>query len=316
MLYKNTFKLMFSNAHLIYKILLYILLAVAIVGGLSFLVAIPIFNLLVDERFFLKIGDIYSSFLSNLDLKALIMEIGILSEKLVDIMNENFSRIVFSAFASGFVLFVVGQIILNLHTLPVSIVVDLYMSSNVKQKITTAFAQSIKKNICYQLVTLITLLPINFGLMYLFLYSLRLFKLGGAFIIISPFIIVVGFTLLSALKHTLFCGWIPAMIVKNDGVFKGLKDGMVVPKRRFFQTFANSFALVLTLLFLNVLGSVFTYGVGLFLTVPVTILTVNIFGLVAYYSASGQKYYLDAYNVMAPKTQEYTDKFRDQKYMI
>jgi len=315
-LYKNTFKLMFSNGHLIYKIMLYLIVALAVIGGLSFLVAIPIFNLLIDERFFARISDVYSSFLSNLDLKALIMEIGVLSERLIDILNENFAQIFLSAFAVGLIMFVLGRVVLNFYTLPASIVVDYYMSSNVKQGLASAFAQSFKKNILYQLATLITILPINIGLMYLFLFSLRLFKLGGAFVIFSPFIILVGFTFLSSLKHTLFCGWIPSMIVKNNGVFAGLADGFIVPKRRFFQTFANSFALVLTLVFLNVFGGVFTYGVGLLITVPVSILTVYIFGLVAYYGATGQKYYLDAYNVMAPKTLEYTDKFRDQRYII
>lgn len=316
MLYKNTFRLMFSNGHLIFKIMLHLLISLLVIGGLSFVVAIPIFNLLVNERFFIKIGEVYSSFLSNLDLKALIMEIGTLSEKLILILNENFTSIMFSAFAVGLITFVFGRVIINFYTMPTSIVVDLYMSSNVKQKMSTAITQSFKKNIAYQLASLLVLLPINFGIVYLFLYSLRLFKLGGAFIIFSPFIILIGFAVINSLKNTLFCGWLPSIIVRNNGVFKGLKDGFVVPKRRFVQTFANCFAIELTLIFINVFGSVFTYGVGLIITVPVTLLILNIFGLVAYYSANGQKYYLDPYNVMAPKTQEYTDKFRDQRFII
>ncbi len=316
MLYKNTFRLMFSNSHLIFKIMLYLVVALLVIGGLSFVVAIPIFNLLINERFFIKIGEVYSNFLSNLDLKALIMEIGILSEKLILILNENFTSIMFSAFAVGLITFVLGHIVMNFYTMPTSIVVDMYMSSNVKQKMSTAFTQSFKKNISYQLVSLLILFPLNVGIAYLFLYSLRLFKLGGAFIIFSPFIILIGFALINSLKHTLFCGWIPSIIVRNNGVFSGLKDGFVVSKRRFWQTFANCFAIELTLIFINVFGSVFTYGVGLIITVPVTALVLNIFGLVAYYSANGQKYYLDPYNVMAPKTQEYTDKFRDQRYIV
>lgn len=316
MLYKNTFKLMFSNGHLIFKIMLYLLVALAIIGGLSFVVAIPIFNLLVNERFFMRIGEVYSDFIGTLDLKSLIMEIGTLAEKLIQILNENIATVFFSAFAVGLILFVLGKMVLNFYTLPSSIVVDYYMSSNVKQSMPSAFAQSFKKNILYQLASVVVLLPLNLGILYLLLFSLKLFKLGGAFIVVSPFIIIIGFTLLVALKNTIFCGWIPSLIVQNCGVFSALKDGFNVIKRRFSQTFANNIALVLTLIFLNVFGGVFTYGVGLIITIPVTILTINIFGLVAYYSANGQKYYLDAYNVMAPKTLEYTDKFNKQKYII
>ncbi len=316
MLYKNTFRLMFSNGHLIFKIMLYFLISALIIGGLSFVVAIPIFNLLVNERFFARLDMVYSDFLSTLDLKALIMEIGICSEKLIAIVNENLANIFLSVLSFGFILFILGHILLNFYNMPTSIVVDYYMSSNTKLGFLSSMAQSFKKNISFVLVRLITVFPLNLGITYLFLYSLRLFKLGGAFIFVSPFIILIGYCLISSLKHTLFCGWLPAMIVKNDKVFAALKDGFVVPKRRFGQTFANSFAVVLTLIFLNVFGGVFTYGVGLIITIPVSLLVNNIFGLVAYYSATGAKYYLDPYNVMAPKTREYTDKFYDQRYII
>ena len=104
--------------------------------------------------------------------------------------------------------------------------------------------------------------------------------------------------------------------MKNKGVFSGLKDSMMILKRRFLQTYGNAFALVLTIVFLNVFGGVFTYGVGLIITVPVTLLLLSTFGMVAYYSASGQKYYLDPHNVMAPKTMEYTDTISNQKYIV
>ena len=89
MLYKNTFKLLFSNSGLIWKILFYIIVAGLIVGGLSLLTALPIIQVLVNEKFFEIISEMYSKFLSNLDLQGLILRIGDHSIKFMDIINDN-----------------------------------------------------------------------------------------------------------------------------------------------------------------------------------------------------------------------------------
>ena len=316
MLYKNTFKLLFSNASLIWKILFYLFVSTAVVLGLSLLTALPIVQVLVNESFFEIISDVYSNFLSNLDLQGLIIRIGDLSVKFVSIINDNISKILLSLFGFGFVFFMLGSIIINFYSMPANICLYYYMSSNTKQSFMNSMASSFKKNLLYQLIRLIIYIPLNFGIYYLLLYSFRLFRYGGFMTFASPFIILFGFALIESLKQTLLCGWLPGMVVRNKGVFAGLKEGMLIPKRRFGQTYGNAFALVLTVVFLNVFGGVFTYGVGLIVTVPVTIILFNIFGMVAYYSANGQKYYLDPYNVMAPKTMEYTDRLGNQRYII
>jgi len=316
MLYKNTFKLLFSNSSLIWKILIYFVISISIIAGLSVLTAIPIVQLLVNEKFFERISNMYTNFLSNMDLKGLILRIGDLSVKFVDILNDNMSEIILSLFGFGFVFAILGSVIMKFYTTPTSVCLYYYMSSNTKHSFTNAMASSFKKNIIFQLCSMLFFLPINFTIYYGLLYSFRLFKLGGIFIILSPFIILFGFSLVVSLKYTIFCGWLPSVVVKNKGVFAGLKDSMIIPKRRFLQTYGNTFALVLTIIFLNVFGGVFTYGVGLTLTIPVTLLLLSTYGMVAYYSASGQKYYLDSYNIMAPKTMEYTDTINNQKYII
>lgn len=316
MLFKNTFKLMFSNSHLIWKILLYILMIGAIIGGLSLFVALPVVQILVNENFFAKIGDVYTAFIDTLDLKALFMRIGDLSVKFIDIIHENFATILLSIFGVGFVIFILGSIMMKFHEVPTSVNLYYYMSSNTKHSYVNSFALSFKKNILFQLFSLLIYLPLNGLIYYLLMYSLRLFRFGGVWILFSPFIILFGFCILMALKHTILCGWIPSIVVRNKGVFSGLKDAMIVPKRRFFQTFGNAFSIVLTAVFLNVFGCVFTYGVGLIITIPVTILIYSTFGMVAYYSATGQRYYLDPYNVMAPKPVQYTDRLHNHKYIV
>ena len=133
---------------------------------------------------------------------------------------------------------------------------------------------------------------------------------------LAPFVAMFVFSFFSALTMTIFGGWIPAMIVKNKNVFGGLKECFRVMRRRFIYTFGSAFAMVLTLVFINVFGGLCTFGVGLIVTIPTTLVVVEIFNMVAYYTAIGQRYYVDTNNVCAPKRQEFTDKFNNHKYII
>lgn len=316
MLYKNTFKLMFSNANLIWKLMLYFLIAFLIIIGMAIAVALPIIEVLISEGFFESISETYFDFISSLNLKVLFENIATLMSNFLDIIVNNVDSLIVYIVLFMFVITILGGLIINFYAYPTNSVVNFYMNSNVKQGFMTNFFVTIKNNIKYSLVYLITLLPINVGILTLLINSFKLFRLNGILLAFSPFIIIIGFTLLNSLKMTLFCGWIPAMVTQNKGVFAGLKNGFIVAKRRFLQTFGNSIALTVTLIFLNVFGGLCTFGVALLLTIPTSFLISNIFNMVAYYTAIGQRFYVDSFNVIAPKTMEHTEKIRNQKHFI
>ncbi len=316
MLYKNTFKLMFSNASLIWKLLIYFIVALAFVLGLMFVVSLPIYEVLVAEGFFEAISDTYFDFITSLNLKVLFENISLLSTMFVQIIIGNFTKLVVPIIAFLFVSIILGGFVFNLYQMPTAGVLNIYMNSNVKQGFMTNFFGTIKRNLAFGGMYLITLLPLDLGIFALLVYALRLFKLNGIILVLAPFILIVGFTLLQSLKLTLTCGWVPAMVTKNKGVITGLKGNFIVAKRRFWQTFGNAFVLVVTLIFINVFGCLCSFGVALIITIPLSFLLTSIFGMVAYYMSIGQRFYVDPYNVIAPKTMEYTEKLRTQKYTI
>ena len=316
MIYKNSFKLMFSNGNLIWKLLLYLVVALMVVLGLSFLVALPVFNVLSEGGLFKSISSAYTQFLEGLNIKQLIININEITIQFANIIVDNLTKILPSIILFIVVFFILGSVIIRFYQLPTAYVVNLYMNSNVKQGFMTSIFGNFGKAMKYMLAYLITILPINLVTFVGLLLSFGAFKLGGVYIILMPFVILISFTLITSLKITFFSGCLPAFVGTNNGVFKSLKHGFNTIKRRFFETFGNSIALVLTLIFINVFGGVFTYGVGLIITIPTTFVLLSIFNLVAYYSSNGQRYYLDSNNVMAPKTMELTDKLTDYKYLI
>ncbi len=316
MLYKNTFKLMFSNASMVWKLLIYFAIAFAFVAGLLFVVALPIYDVLVAEGFFESISSTYLDFITSLNLKVLLENVSGLATLFVDIITSNVTTLLLSIILFAFVCLILGGFLFNFYQLPTASVLNMYMSSNVKQGFMTNFFATIKRNFAFSSMYLITLLPIDIGIFLLLIYSFKLFALKGALLILAPFIIIIGITLLQSLKLTLFCGWAPAMVTKNKGVIGGLKSNFVVAKRRFWQTFGNAFALIITLIFINVFGGLCTFGVAIVITLPLSFLVTCIFGMVAYYMAIGQRFYVDPYNVIAPKTMEHTEKLHTQKYTI
>lgn len=316
MLYKNTFKIFFSNGSLIWHTLLYLLVSGAIVFGAGALILSPLYNTLAEVGWTTAVGDSYINFLNHINLKQLLIDIGDNGRWFVQIVVENISSLIWSIILFVVVIVIIGSMIIRFFTMSASTCVNYFMNSNVKASFPNNIFTSFYRNLHYQLVYSITLLPINLGIFSLVIYMLKMFDNNGFWFFVAPFVIVLTVTLLSALKTTLFGGWLPSVVGSNKGVFKCMKNGFVVAKRRFYETFGNSFALTLTIIFVNFLAGVLTFGVGLVVTIPASCVIVLIFQNVAYYMATGQRYYVDNYNVIAPKAQEYTDKFKNHKHII
>ena len=59
-----------------------------------------------------------------------------------------------------------------------------------------------------------------------------------------------------------------------------------------------------------------TFGASLLLTLPISSLTINIFGMVVFYSSQGMRFYVDSENVITTKKMEETDAFSKLKFIV
>lgn len=316
MLYKNTFKIFFSNGSLIWHTLLYLLISGAVVFGAGALILSPLYQLLSDVGWTTAVSDSYMNFLNHINLKQLLIDIGDNGRWFVQVIIDNFDSLVLYVVLFVVVVVILGSMLVRFFTMSASTCVNYYMNSNVKASFPNNIFTSFYRNLRYQLAYSITILPLNIGIFALVVYMLKMFDNDGFLFFIAPFAIVLTISLLSALKTTIFGGWLPAVVSSNKGIFRCMDKGFVVTKRRFSETFGNAFALSLTIIFTNFLAGVLTFGVGLVITIPASCVVVLIFQNVAYYMAIGQRYYVDNYNVIAPKAQEYTDKFKNHKHII
>lgn len=315
MMYKNTFKLLLANFTKVWRVLLYVLVTGAITIGLAIAVGFPIYKVLLDRGIFVEFSDYYMEFINHLDLLGFFTNIGLWMERFVEVIIENISTLWLPITGLVLMFIVIGAILVSVYKFATTSCVNYYMNSSVNHNFGSALVSHFTKNIGFQILNLIILLPINLGIAYLVIMSLNMLT-NANLMFWAPFVAMAIFVVLNALKVTIFGGWIPAMIVKNKNVFSGLKECFRVMGRRFIYTFGSALAMILTLVFVNIFGGICTFGVGLIITIPATLVAIQIFNMVAYYTAIGQRYYVDATNVCAPKRQEFTDKFNNHKYIV
>lgn len=316
MVYKNSIKIFFSNFNLVWKMVLYFLISATICTGLFLLFLNPIVKLISGAGFFNQIGEAYADFLSSLNFAELIETVAFILRDGFDFFVKNLPSIWWNVLGAGLVVVFLNTLLLSLSNLAACKSLHFYIGSLTRQGFFTSFSESFGKNLKLQLTNYFVALPLNILYAYLFMLTLGLFGINWIINILAIFIIVIGLVILFAFKWTLFSTWAPTMIVMNYGVFKSLKVGLKMSFRHFGRVFSNAIGMVLTIFIINMSFGLFTFGVGLVVSVPISYLLYNVFGMVVVYEGQGMRYYVDIYNVITPKKKEISDKLKDMRFVV
>lgn len=316
MIFKNSIKILFSNFSIVWKMVLYFLLALALSAGLLFLFVNPILKSIESAGFFEEFVELYSDFLTNLNLSGFFEELSVLIDNLFRFMFDNAKELWFWFAGIIFVVFFLNSFLLSLSNMAVCKSLHLYIGSMNKQGFFTSFADGFGKNLRFQFVKYLVSLPINVLYGFLFIVSLRLFGISWYINILAIMLIIVGFVLLFAFKTMIFSVWCPAYVVLNFGIFKSLRTAIKTVFKRFTRFFGAALGVVLTIFVLNVFLGLFTFIVGFIVSVPISYMLYNVLGMVSIYEGQGMRYYVDVYNVITPNKKETADKLKDMKYVV
>ncbi len=296
---KNTTSIFISKFGLVYKIIVYFLLVVLIVGAIAFAVAHPALQKLAD-----KIGD--TGFVQHAkngigkfirgngeyldDFQAAYDSFGEVEETVRSAKTEwtNLTITLYIAFA-------VVTYLLALSCLPFSDILRNFMSSKSEYGFMSNLVANGRRAALYALLFTIFVFTSQAAI---FLLCVILFiKLFAKIGLLSVSVCYLLFSLLSALRSTIFAGWLPATVTENVGVFKGFSVGIRAIGKRFLRSFWTFVFLnwILTAA-LSAFG-VLTFGVGLIIAIPSAFIMYRIVELVLYFDACGYRYYVDAQTV-------------------
>ena len=312
MFLKNAARLTFVNSVNIWKLLLYRILCLLCVLGLTTVVAWPIINVLIKDNFFVEVQKTFEGMLFNFNIEKLFLGVDTVFKMFAEIISTH-GYVVQTVFVAIFDVILVS-FLEQYSSLALHQCVGGYMSSLTKYGFTNAYVSNFGRASLLALGRIITTLILNLGIwigMY-FMASGLYAKIGVMAIILAFFLAIV----LVSLKSAMFCAWEPAYQIHGESIFKALKRGLIAVWRRFFRVLSAYLILSVLVFIVNIFAFTLTAGVGLLVTAPLTTLSYVALGEVVYRELNGMRYYVDSEHIVSPKKLEQQDSFSKVKDII
>ena len=264
---KNTFKILFCNLTTTWKILLYKLIVIICVIGLTSVAIMPIINQLIENNFFGELSRIFSQLTFNMNIQNVLVGIQELLAMFWNIITTN--NLVALTVLCGIIFILIYYFATGLYKLAVTDTVSAYMSSYAKFNFKNAFVGNLKQSTLYCLVRLIINLPADIiiltigGLIFTSLNSVAS---------IATLLAVCFVLIMFSIKRTLLSGWETAIVVHNYCIFQGLTKSFKATKRKMLRILTDNIIISLFVFVSNLFMVFFTAGAGLVITLPLTYL--------------------------------------------
>ncbi|HEY8444156.1 MAG TPA: hypothetical protein VIL24_05105 [Clostridia bacterium] len=295
MRFKNAFKILVSKFALTWHILIYYLFATIIIASIGAAVLIPFFETYKAMGLGQDFNKIIISLLQNRSMEEVSAQFMSLYTRIIKeflaVPKVGWSLRIFLLGIIG----VLARLLYGFCELPVVSVLEGHMSANAHYSFSGAYLSNLGKSIKYQVFKMVFTLPYDIFIVFVLYLMTYLFKVPGL-ALFMPVLIMCILIVLLAFRLTAMSHWGASIIVDNNGVFKGLKQGLklVFKKKNFLSIFSSFVVMVIIAIALNVFVTFFTLGAGLFLTVPLTILWCNCINMTSYYMATGKRFYVDS----------------------
>lgn len=308
MMFKNSFKLFFSNFDKVWKALFYRVIVLAITVGLI----MPFYGVLKE----VILANWTESILDSVPSSGLLYgsDIAGLFRAVVDFLEGSlvmlFNNYVWVGVYIIFMMFIVRPILNNMGKYAVNEMLYGYMSSQSRVGFCSAYIRTIRKSFVYAILKTLYSIPVVLALVGA-VYGLVSIQ-GNIYNYFLPVLTIFAISLISAIAETLVCGWVPAGVVYDEGVAKSYRTGIRSVFRRYGRVFST--ALMLNLLFVFLIMG---FGlVSLIVFIPLYIGMINMFEMVMFYASQGMKYYVDGDTIITPKKLEQRDKIKKSKYVL
>ena len=312
MMFKNSMKLLFANFGTVWKLMVYYIFVSGLIVGLI----APVWgalsahfnpdfvsNNLINTAMSINVASNLPYVLAELYEGLVLLFAGVIS-----LFETNPLLAVYVCF----VVFYLIPFLYGLADLPIQETLFGYMSSLTKYGFFHSFIRKLGKSALLQLFKTFIMLPFTALILFVVMQILSLTAIGGGILYLVPFLIVFAICGFFALKRTFLSGWIPAIVVYDYNMFKGLKAGLKAVFRRFWRTLSTALVITLIVFAINYL-----FGLPAILIIaPISIMIFNVFEMVMFFSSQGMRYYVDLDTIVTPKLLEEKDSFRKTKNII
>lgn len=291
MSFKNAFKLLLSKFRYVWTILAYLAVMFIVLLSLGLTFLLPVIRALIAAG----VGDMLNAalvtFLNGGTILGLFTAFG---EVLVTVKN------VFATDAKTFVnsmLFVVlvatvaYRFLMGLYELPLVSVIQGFMSDNAKYSYMTKYVALFGTSVKFSLVKMLVMTVYD-SLMYVVTFYITRFC-SAISLILAPTALTFSLLIFLSFRYALISAWSPAVVVEGKKIFPALWISIKHAFRHMGLLFSLFFIVWLIAFALNVFVGIFTFGVGLLVSAPVTMFFINLVNMTFYYGRAGKSYYVD-----------------------
>lgn len=304
--FKHAFHVFVDNFATTYKLLVYRLIIIAVCAGLGCAVVIPTLNNILGtaqyEQLSTKFSELWTQIISldTAELKNSLRSVLDAIGEFEQLIISDKAWLVSVAGVCLAVVYLIYKFLVSVGDYVTGALVNDRMAMHAKSYFTVTLFKNIRQTLTYAAIYA----PIAFAydlLCVTLMWAIVFVGLGFVPAMIKIFLLAVLFMVFSAIKFTFTSDWLPSLIHaksthRNAIIYtfsrKGKNTGGV---------FSNALVIRLTVIALNVVATLFTFGAGLLLTMPATALIQICFWFVNYFDCSKLKYFVDEYTVIGPK---------------
>ena len=291
MAFKNAFRILFNRFSVVWVLAAYILVVLVLVIPLSLFFLLPIVSAFEDAGILTQINDAFSILLDTGNITYIGIEIQSIWRNSLKVFRE--SRMLTAQISVAFVIFIlIFKFLLGFYELAVTKILDGSMGANAKLGFIHSYISLLRRSVRFVAVKLL------YTLLYDLIFFTLLYILLGLFsspatALIAPFLITLYVVIFVSLRYALVAFWAPFVGIDNKKIFNALGLSIALFAKNFRQVYGGFLALWLLIIALNVFIGLFTFGVGLIATIPISMLIVNILNMTFYYTRTGKRFYAD-----------------------
>lgn len=182
------------------------------------------------------------------------------------------------------------------------------MSSNAKLSLMGNVISLSGKSVLYVLVRLLFTIISDIIFFFIMWGSYKLLKLSSMTLLI-PFFELLLFMALISLRRCFSVIWIENIVIGKMKIFNAFAQSTKSGFKHFGSVFSRYFVSWLIIYVFNSLMTILTFGVGLIISIPTSILFLKILEMTAYYSWHDMCFYLDGNTIVGvSEERELTEK--------
>ena len=291
MSFKNAFKLLISRFSYVWVLLAYILMLFVVLFTLGLTFLLPVIDAFRDAGITDKFSMALLSFFDGASIKATFDAFLLLYADIRSILAVDPRAFVNSALFVILVMNIALRFLLGLYELPLVSVIQGLMSDNAKYGYAGKYVALFGRSARFSLVKMLVMTAYD-CIMWAAVYGFTL--LGGIIgVLAAPFFFMLSTLVLLAFRFAMISAWSPAVIVDGRGIFAGLGFSL----RHAFKNFGSLFSVFtvawIILFVINFIIGLFTFMVGLLVTIPISMFLINLINMTSYYAKNGKSYYID-----------------------